>query len=124
MVNISKIKGVCNGLKDCCHNTKNRVIEKMCDCEKEKCKYLADYLKSLMVIEQLCNYICLCCCEHENISSSILSELKTKCNQLLKETKLVEKYLTKEQCDYIRCSEIKKYCSECKNFKNTKTKKK
>ena len=48
-----------------CHNTKNRVIEKMCEVEKNKCKKMAKMLKCLMVCEYLCSYICTCCCEAE-----------------------------------------------------------
>ena len=31
MEKITKCKNMCNELKDICHNTKNRVIDKMCE---------------------------------------------------------------------------------------------
>ena len=124
MSDLSKCKSLCSSLNTCCHNTKNRVIEKMCDCEKHKCKPLADYLQSLMILESLCNYICLCCCEHETITASIMSELKTKCNTMKKQCGKITKLLTKEQCAYLRCGEIDKLCCNCCDLKSKKTKKK
>ena len=38
-------KPMCNELGMTCHNTKNRVIEKMCVCEKKQVIELAKYLK-------------------------------------------------------------------------------
>ncbi len=124
MKNLYDCKSLCNKLGDCCHNTKNRVIEKMCECEKEHSKPLANYLQSLMILESLCNYICTCCCEHESLSVSILSELNSKCTVLSNQSDKLIKHLTKEQCNYIRCNELKKMCSDCRKFKKKKTHKK
>ncbi len=116
--NVYKCKGLCKLLCDCCHNTKNRVIEKMCVCERKDCGLLGDYLQCLMVTECLCNYICLCACEQESISSSILSELNQKCSSLISIVEKLLKVLDKKHCDYLRCNEIKKMCSNCKVLKS------
>ena len=47
-------KAKCEELGKCCHNTKNRCIEKMCQVEKEECKKMGLFLKCLMVCECLC----------------------------------------------------------------------
>ena len=65
--------------------------------------------------------MCLCCCEHESLSPSILSELKTKCILLIKQAEKICKFLDKKDMEYIRCNELKKYCTECKNMKKSKT---
>ena len=39
----------------------------MTESSKTDCKKLGDYLQSLMVLESLCSYICVCCCEHEKL---------------------------------------------------------
>ena len=70
------MKSMCNELCSMCHNTKNRVIEKMCECEKDKCVLLGKYMKCLLTMEQLCQYICTCCCEEEAISSNTMAEMK------------------------------------------------
>ena len=124
MKHIYECKNMCKKLGDCCHNTKNRVIEKMCTCDKNDCKPLADYLQSLMILESLCSYICICCCEHESLSPSIMSELSSKCSTLISQGDKLLKLIDKQNCDYIRCEELKKLCSDCKSMKKKKTKKK
>jgi len=124
MKKIYECKNMCKKLGDCCHNTKNRVIEKMCTCDKNDCKPLADYLQSLMILESLCSYICICCCEHESLSPSIMSELSSKCTTLISQGDKLLKRIDKQNCDYIRCEELKKLCSDCKSMKKNKTKKK
>ena len=120
---VYECKSMCKLLCDCCHNTKNRVIEKMCECDKMKCKILADFLQCLMVLEGLCNYICIVSCEHETLSSTILSELKQKCIKLLScIEKLIDNF-DKTDCVYLKCSELKKMCNDCKNIKSGKSKK-
>ena len=42
-------KSKCEELGKCCHNTKNRCIEKMCEVEKSKCVKMAKYLKCLIL---------------------------------------------------------------------------
>ena len=91
MVNVYECKKMAKELGDNCHNTKNRIIEKMTEGNKRDCKKLGNYLQSLMVIESLSSYICVCCCEHETLSPSIISELKNKCKGLVKlSTALIE----------------------------------
>lgn len=122
-MNLFKCKGICKELSDCSHNTKNRVIETMCDYNGKECKILGNYLQSLMIIESLCNYICLCCCEHESLSSSILSELKSKCSLLIKQSDQLCKFLESKDSEYLRCKKIKQHCNKCKNMNSSKTKK-
>ena len=121
MKHIYDCKNLCKKLGDCCHNTKNRVIEKMCDCDKNDCKPLGNYLQSLMILESLCNYICVCCCEHESLSSSIMTELNSKCATLSSQADKLLKQMDKKNCEYIRCNELKKMCSDCKSMKKKKT---
>ena len=90
MVDIYECKKMAKVLGDNCHNTKNRIIEKMGESNKKECKVLGDYLQCLMVLESLSSYICVCCCEHESLSSSIISELKNKCKDLVKKCKTVK----------------------------------
>ena len=124
VVNVYKCKSVCEELQITCHNTKNRIIEKMCECEKEKCKVLGDYLQILMVLESLCSYVCICCCEQESLSSPIMKELKSKCNLSIKLADKLLGIMTKEQCEYIRCSDVKKACENCKALDSAKKTKK
>ena len=122
MVDIYECKKMAKILGNNCHNTKNRVIEKMTESSKTDCKKLGDYLQSLMVLESLCGYICVCCCEHETLSPSIVSELKNKCKNLVKTTESIKKTLGKETCTYIRCDVISNFCEKCMDIKKEKSK--
>ena len=77
---------------------KNRIIEKMTEANKRDCK-LGNYLQSLMVIESLRSYICICCCEHETLSPSIISELKNKCKGLVKLSTALIESMDKDTCN-------------------------
>ena len=116
-----KCKKVCQELGLISHNTQNRVITLMC--EKENCKYLGDYLQGLRVMESLCNYMCLCCCEMEKISPSTVSEFKSRCSMLTKMCGVLEKKLSKEEFEKLRCSEVKSLCGNKFSKKAKKTKK-
>ena len=122
MKDIYECKNQCKKLGDFCHNTKNRVMEKMCVCEKKDCKALKSYLQCLMTVECLCSYICLCCCEQESISGHALGELYTKCCSMISIIAKVEKSLNKEHCSYLNCKGIKDQCNICKCFKKSKKK--
>ena len=122
MVDIYECKKMAKVLGDNCHNTKNRVIEKMTESSKNDCKKLGDYLQSLMVLESLCGYICVCCCEHETLSPSILSELKNKCRNLVKTSDSIKKALSNETYTYIRCDVISNFCEKCMDIKRGKSK--
>jgi hypothetical protein len=115
-------KSVCGDLGNVCHNTKNRVIEKMCVCEKKQVEKLAKYLKCLMTIEKLCEYLCTCCCEMENITSSGLSELKNRCKTIHNCCKDLQKSLKPEDFKYINCNTIMKSCDKINNVKKSKSK--
>lgn len=116
------LKDMCNSFGLSCHNTKNRVIEKMCECEKKDCQQLADYLQCLMIIEKLCDYICTCCCEDDNVSSHTLQELNMRCDKLVSCCNKLTKQLSKEHIDYIQCEKISGLCHSVKKIKQSSSK--
>ena len=113
-------KSLCNELGMTCHNTKNRVIEKMCDYDKNISEKLAKYLKCLMTIEKLCEYLCTCCCEMENITPSGLSELKNKCKTIMSCCKDLQKSLKSEDYKYINCTKVIEFCNKVNKSKKSK----
>jgi hypothetical protein len=121
---VYEYKAKCEQLGKHCHNTKNRCIEKMCEVEKDECKKMGKFLKCLMVCECLCCYICTCCCEHEEITSSCLSELNTKCDKLMSCCKTLQGCLSKDMCSYLNCDSLLKCCQDCKSGKKSKSKRK
>lgn len=123
MVDIYECKDMIKKLGDNCHNTKNRIIEKMTESNKRDCKKLGNYLQSLMVIEALSSYICVCCCEHESLSPSIMSELKNKCKGLMKACNILIDSMDKTTIDYIKCNEMISFCEKCIDVKIKKEKK-
>ena len=117
---LNQCKKVCHELGKLCHNTQNRVISLMC--EKDNCKYLGDYLQRLKVMESLCNYMCLCCCEMEKITQSTISEFKNKCKMLIQSCEIVNKKLSSSEITKLNCDKIKKLCDN--TFVKTKKTKK
>ena len=118
-------KSMCNEFGSSCHNTKNRVIEKMAHYEcSEKRKMLGKYLKCLMTMEKLCEYICTCCCEMENLTSSIISELKQRCSTLKKCCENLMKHMDTECYKYINCDRMLKFCKMGMKLNSSKSKKK
>ena len=118
-------KPMCNELGMTCHNTKNRVIEKMCVCEKKQVIELAKYLKCLMTIEKLCEYLCTCCCEMENITPSGLTELKVRCKTVMSCCKGLKNSLKQSDYEYINCEKILSLCNKVNKDKSkSKTKSK
>ena len=107
----------CGDLSKLCHNTKNRALEKMCECDKKDCKDLKNFMQCLMTIEGLCNYINICCCEQEELSKSIIDELSSKCNKLTTISDKLLKNLTSEHCEYLNCEKIKEACKVVKKLK-------
>ena len=114
----------CSELSKCCHNTKNRCIEKMCDVDKKECKEMASLLQCMMIMECLCNYICTCCCELECISDTCFKELCEKCTMLSECCNSVKKCSSKACCDYLNCDKIIQCCNKCKQKSKSKSKKK
>tara|TARA_B110000285_G_scaffold219093_1_gene269314 strand:+ start:243 stop:629 length:387 start_codon:yes stop_codon:yes gene_type:complete len=121
MDDIYACKKMAKELGDNCHNTKNRIIEKMAEANKGDCKKMGNYLQSLMVIESLCSYICVCCCENESLSPSIISELKNKCKGLMKLSEKLINSMDKDVCEYIRCNEMMSFCEKCIHIKKGKS---
>ena len=117
-------KSICQEFGNSCHNTKNRVIEKMAMYSNEENKELGKYLKCLMTMEKLCEYICTCCCEMENLSSSIISELKQRCKTLMVCCEKLMKHLEKECYEYINCGKMLKFCKMAIKLNVSKSKKK
>ena len=123
-------KSMCQEFGGSCHNTKNRVVEKMVHYEcTEKRKMLGKYLKCLMTIEKLCEYMCTCCCEMENLTTSIISELKQRCKTLINCCKYLKEKLHKDCYNYINCDKMIKFCNMAMKLnslkkKNNKTKRK
>ena len=113
-------KSLCSELGMTCHNTKNRVIEKMCDYDKNISGKLAKYLKCLMTIEKLCEYLCTCCCEMESITPSGLSELKNKCKTIMTCCNDLKKSLKSEDYKYINCDKILGFCNKVNKSKKSK----
>ena len=73
-------------------------------------------------MKPLAPYIFVCCCEHETLSPSILSELKNKCRNLVKTSDSIKKTLGNETCTYIRCDVISNFCEKCMDIKRGKSK--
>jgi hypothetical protein len=94
------------------------VLKKCVKLKKEECKKMGKFLKCLMVCECLCSYISTCCCEHEEVSSSCLSELCSKCDKLMGCCKELEACLSKDMCSYLNCETLMKYCQSCKGMKH------
>ena len=118
-------KSMCHEFGLSCHNTKNRVIEKMeyYECS-EKRKMLGKYLKCLMTMEKLCEYMCTCCCEMENLTSSIISELKQRCSTLKKCCENLMKHMESDCYKYINCDKMLKFCKMAMKLSTSKSKKK
>ena len=111
-------KSLCNELGMTCHNTKNRVIEKMIDANKEDSKVLGEYLKQMMVLESLCGYICTCCCEAEKLTKNIQQELRSKCANMVK---VCNKICSTMDCDeYLNCKKMIELCNSCNSSKSGK----
>ena len=117
-MDLYKCKNVCEELGKCCHNTKNRIIEKMIDSDRSDSKVLGEYLKQMMCLESLCGYICTCCCEAEKLTKNIQSELRTKCSEIVK---VCNKICSTMDCDdYLNCKKMIELCNSCKSGKKTK----
>lgn len=120
-MDLYKCKNICENLGKCCHNTKNRVIEKMITSNQEDSKVLGDYLKQIMCLESLCGYICTCCCEAEKLTKGIQQELRIKCGEIVK---VCNKICSTMDCDeYLNCEKMILLCNSCKTGKKTKSKK-
>ena len=100
------------------------VIEKMNNYEcSEKRMMLGKYLKCLMTMEKLCEYICTCCCEMENLTASIISELKQRCSTLKKCCENLMKHMDSECYKYINCDRMLKFCKMVMKLNSSKSKK-
>ena len=118
-------KSMCHEFGTSCHNTKNRVIEKMAHYEcSEKRMMLGKYLNCLMTMEKLCEYICTCCCEMENLTASIISEMKQRCSTLKKCCENLMKHMDSECYKYINCDKMLKFCKMVMKLNTSKSKKK
>lgn len=120
---VYEYKSNCQNLGNGCHNTKNRVIEKMCEVDNAKCKKMGTFLKCLLVCECLCCYIGTCCCEMEEISGPCMNELHSKCDKLIGCCKDLQSCLPDDMCEYLNCGTLMDYCHICKGGSHNKNSK-
>lgn len=106
-------KTKCEGLKKCCHDTKNRCVTAIKNGQGKKVvQHICDLLQCLMVCENLCCYVCTCSCEHETISAHCCHEivdqterLRSCCDRVIKNAPGLSKELN--------LASLKTHCSNC-----------
>ena len=99
----------CSMLQKTCHRTINRILELMVK-HPEHGKNLSKYAKMCMVMEKLCEYVCGCCCNDDNVSGHMMSELREKCIELKDIANVLHSELPKDKSVYIRCQIVVKLC--------------
>ena len=107
------LKKDCRELSTMCHDIQNRVIEKMCVCDKEQCKVLRKYMCCLTTVEALCYYMCTCCCNLDEISEHCKKEILVRCKKLREVCGEVKKSVGKSTSDYLSCDRVLKQCNKC-----------
>ena len=110
----------CFMLQKTCHRTINRILELMVK-HPEHSKNLSKYAKKCMVMEKLCEYVCGCCCNDDNVSIHMMSELREKCRELKDISNVLNSELPKDKSLYIRCEIVSKLCD--KRMGSTRSKK-
>lgn len=121
LYSMSKLCGDCKRL---CSKNMNRILEKISLLNnKEAIELVSDFAKLSIVMDYLCSYVSNLCCNEENLSKFIISELKNKCKKMIDLLKKIKKVLKNEKnstqlIKYIRCDEIISICtkihSKCK----------
>lgn len=106
-----KFKKLCVLVEELCHNSLNRIVEKM-NKYPDNCKKLGDYVKLCVTMEKLCNYCCSICC-NSNISKHLLSECKLKCSLMIECCAQIKKTkILKKDKEYIACEKMIKACQK------------
>ena len=125
-MNLYNLKSKCDNMRNLCKINKNRIVEKMCVCDKDVCVLLAQFNNRLTCMEKLCELLCCCCCELEHVSKHLLLEYNDKCKELHDLVCKINKHenISKENKKYIRCNDFLKLCKEKIHSSNKKSKKK
>jgi hypothetical protein len=120
----SSLKNHCEVLCKCCNDCCNNVIDMLCVCKENCRKDLCEYLKCCLALCEVCN--CCCCCINMNcMTSSMQSDLKSKCLALCRLCDKLEKSLTTSEFKKINCGKIRSCCgSICGVRKSKKSSKK
>ena len=113
MTNLYSIKSECRSLMNTCHDTQNRVVEKMCTCNKDQCKVLRRYMCCLKTVEGLCAYVCTCACNMEHLSDHTKKEVMSRCKALKDVTEDMKKVVSKETYTYLMADKMNKQCKKC-----------
>ena len=95
----------------CCHQVLNRILDLMVKYPKHAV-HLNKYSKACIVMERLCEYVSHGCCNTVGISNHIVSECQLKCNEMVDCCKtIISCGLSKDDCKYLRCFEMKNMCN-------------
>ena len=116
-----KFRENCTECQLCCHKTLNRAVDVL-SVQKEHTEHLAKYIKEIVVMEKLCEYLCNLVCNSEKVSVYALKEYNYKCEELVNICDQLKLILDKETFKYIRCDTITKLCKKQKKSKKTKKK--
>jgi len=112
----------CSMLQRTCHRTINRILELMVK-HPEHSKNLCKYAKKCMVMEKLCDYVCGCCCNNDDVSINMMKELREKCSSLKEIAFNLHNELPKDKSEYIRCQIMVKLCDDRMGSSKRKSKK-
>ena len=118
---LNKLREHCTECQICCHKTLNRAVDVL-SVQKVQAEHLARYVKELVVMEKLCEYICNLVCNSEKVSGYALKEYNYKCEELANICDKLKLFLDRETFKYIRCDTIMKLCKKQKKSKKTKKK--
>ena len=107
----------------CCHQVLNRILDLMVKYPNHAA-HLNKYSKACLVMERLCEYVSHGCCNSVGLSNHIVSECHLKCNEMLDCcNSIMSCGLSKYDCKYLRCGEMKSMCVSILGKKKNKSKK-
>ena len=122
-LNLYKFREDTTKIQLCCHQVLNRILDLMVKHPKHA-KHLNKYSKACLVTERLCEYISHSCCNSIGLSNHIVSECHLKCNEMLECcNSIMSCGLSKDDCNYLRCIEMKSMCNGVLGKKGKKGKK-
>ena len=109
-LNLYEVRDETTKIQLCCHEVLNRILDLMVKHPKHAA-HLNKYSKACLVMERLCEYISHGCCNSVGLSSHIISERNLKCNEMINCCNSVMSCgLSKDDCKYLRCEEMKSKC--------------